>query len=48
MYSEEEPEQIRLAKRYAGYNWGAGNLRSHLRQAKKAGIDTTNSLDWLG
>ena len=48
MYSEEEPEQIRLAKRYAGYNWGAGNLRSHLREAKKAGIDTTNSLDWLG
>lgn len=47
-YSDQDTSQVQLAKRYAAYNWGAGNLRKHLKAAQQAGLDTTTSLDWVG
>ena len=47
MWSDNDSEQVRLAKQYAGYNWGAGSLKRYLRKQKAAGVDISNSLDWL-
>lgn len=38
---------VALAKTYAAYNWGRGNLSNFLTKKKNAGIDIYNSLDWL-
>ena len=47
MWSDSDSEQVRLAKQYAGYNWGAGSLKRYLRKQKATGVDISNSLDWL-
>lgn len=47
VYSDDDPEGVRLAKLYAAYNWGPGNLNKHLRAAQKGGVDTVNSYDWM-
>lgn len=39
-------EVVRLAKTFAAYNWGRGNLSTYLNKAKNEGIDIYNSLDW--
>ena len=47
VYDAEEPEWNRLAKAYAAYNWGPGNLNKHLRAAQNRGVDVHDSLDWM-
>lgn len=47
VYDEGDPEDVRLAKIYAAYNWGAGNLNKHLRRAQDSGVDVHDSLDWI-
>lgn len=47
VYYDDEPEDVRLAKIYAAYNWGAGNVNKHLRAAQEKGIDIHGSTDWL-
>lgn len=46
-WSDDDSEQVRLAKQYAGYNWGAGSLKKYLRKQRNAGVDISNSLDWM-
>lgn len=45
-WSDSDDECVRLAKRYAGYNWGAGNLKRYLRKQRDAGVDISG-LDWM-
>lgn len=46
-WSDDDPEEVRLAKQYAAYNMGATKLRNHLREKRKEGIDINTSMDWL-
>ena len=46
-WSDNDSEEVRLAKRYAGYNWGAGSLKRYLRKQRNSGVDISNSLDWM-
>lgn len=46
-WSEEDSDRAKLAKLYAAYNWGAGNLRSFLRKKQKAGVDISNPDNWV-
>lgn len=46
-WSDDDSEQVRLVKQYAGYNWGAGSLKKYLRKQRNAGVDISNSLDWM-
>ena len=47
VYSEDEPEWNRLAKAYAAFNWGPGNLNKHLRKKQAEGVNVRDSLDWM-
>ena len=38
---------VKLAKKYAAYNYGTGNLNKVLAELQKKGIDINNSLDWI-
>lgn len=40
-------EYVKLAKQYAAYNWGQGNLGNMLQKAKEEGIDIYQTLDWF-
>ena len=46
-WSENDSDRAKLAKLYAAYNWGAGNLRGFLRKKQKAGIDISNPDNWV-
>lgn len=46
-WSEDDSQRSKLAKLYAAYNWGAGNLRSFLRKKQKAGVDISNPDNWV-
>lgn len=46
-WSDDDPEEVRLAKQYAAYNMGATKLRNHLREKRKEGIDINSSMDWI-
>lgn len=46
-WSEDDSDRAKLAKLYAAYNWGAGNLRGFLRKKQKAGIDISNPDNWV-
>ena len=46
-WSESDSDRAKLAKLYAAYNWGAGNLRSFLRKKRDAGIDISNPDNWV-
>lgn len=46
-WSEDDSDRAKLAKLYAAYNWGAGNLRGFLRKKKKAGVDISNPDNWV-
>lgn len=46
-WSDDDSQEVQLAKKYAAYNWGAGSLRKHLKKQKAAGVDINNSLDWM-
>lgn len=38
---------VRLAKQYAAYNWGQGNLGNYLQKKKNEGVDIYQTLDWI-
>ena len=38
---------VKLAKQYAAYNWGTGNLNKLLSSLERSGYDINNSLDWI-
>lgn len=40
-------DEVRLAKLYAAYNWGVGNLGNYLQSQKNAGVDIYNTMDWI-
>ena len=46
-WSEDDSDRAKLAKLYAAYNWGAGNLRGFLRKKQKAGVDISNPDNWV-
>lgn len=46
-WSESDSDRAKLAKLYAAYNWGAGNLRGFLRKKRDAGIDISNPDNWV-
>lgn len=46
-WSDSDSDRTKLAKLYAAYNWGAGNLRSFLRKKQKAGVDISNPDNWV-
>lgn len=46
-WSESDSDRAKLAKLYAAYNWGAGNLRSFLRKKRDAGVDISNPDNWV-
>lgn len=46
-WSESDSDRAKLAKLYAAYNWGAGNLRGFLRKKQKAGVDISNPDNWV-
>ena len=46
-WSDSDTDRAKLAKLYAAYNWGAGNLRSFLRKKQKAGVDISNPDNWV-
>lgn len=46
-WSEDDSDRAKLAKLYAAYNWGAGNLRGFLREKRDAGIDISNPDNWV-
>lgn len=46
-WSENDSDRAKLAKLYAAYNWGAGNLRGFLRKKQKAGVDISNPDNWV-
>ena len=46
-WSDDDSDRSKLAKLYAAYNWGAGNLRSFLRKKQKAGVDISNPDNWV-
>ncbi len=46
-WSENDSDRAKLAKLYAAYNWGAGNLRGFLRKKRDAGIDISNPDNWV-
>ena len=46
-WSDDADSTVNEVKRYIGYNWGAGNLKRHLKKAAARGIDIHNSLDWI-
>lgn len=46
-WSENDSDRSKLAKLYAAYNWGAGNLRGFLRKKQKAGVDISNPDNWV-
>ena len=41
-----QSEKVRMAKVFASYNAGRGNVSRKLEEAKKKGIDIYNTLDW--
>ena len=43
----EVNDVVKLAKQYAAYNWGEGNLGKFLSNKKERGIDIYHSLDWI-
>lgn len=46
-WSDTDSDRAKLAKLYAAYNWGAGNLRGFLRKKRDAGIDISNPDSWV-
>lgn len=46
-WSDNDPDIVKLAKRYAGYNMGGGALRKLLLRLKEKGVDIHNSLNWV-
>lgn len=46
-WSDSDSDRAKLAKLYAAYNWGAGNLRSFLRKKRDAGVDIGNPDNWV-
>ena len=46
-WSEDDSDRNKLAKLYAAYNWGAGNLRRYLRKKRDAGVDISNPDNWV-
>ena len=46
-WSDDDSDRNKLAKLYAAYNWGAGNLRGYLRKKQKAGVDISNPDNWV-
>lgn len=46
-WSDDDSDRAKLAKLYAAYNWGAGNLRGFLRKKQKAGVDISNPDNWV-
>lgn len=46
-WSDSDTDRAKLAKLYAAYNWGAGNLRKFLRKKQKAGVDISNPDNWV-
>lgn len=40
-------DSVRTAKTLAAYNWGSGNLTSHLENLKNQGVDIYHSMDWI-
>ena len=44
---EGQSYMVQLAKTFAAYNWGRGNLLGYLNKAKSQGQDIYNSLDWV-
>ncbi len=46
-WSDSDSDRAKLAKLYAAYNWGAGNLRGFLRKKQKAGVDISNPDNWV-
>ena len=46
-WSDSDSDRAKLAKLYAAYNWGAGNLRSFLRKKRDAGVDISNPDNWV-
>lgn len=46
-WSDSDSDRAKLAKLYAAYNWGAGNLRGFLRKKRDAGIDISNPDNWV-
>lgn len=47
-WSEDDSDENKLAKLYAAYNWGVGNLRSYLRKKSEAGVDISDPENWVG
>ena len=45
-WSDSDSDDVKRAKLYASYVWGAGNLRNYLQRAKKKGVDIS-TLDWI-
>lgn len=47
-WSEDDSDENKLAKLYAAYNWGVGNLRSYLRKKSESGVDISDPENWVG
>ena len=45
-WSDDDPEETKLAKLYAAYNWGATNLKNYLNKKRQSGMDIS-TLDWV-
>ena len=43
----EPTEAVRLAKQFAAYNWGPGNLGNYLQKRKDGGEDIYHSTGWI-
>lgn len=46
-WSENDSDINKLAKLYAAYNWGAGNLKKFLRSRIEAGLSNDDPYEWV-
>jgi hypothetical protein len=46
-WSEDDSDINKLAKLYAAYNWGAGNLKKFLRSRIEAGLSNDDPYEWV-
>jgi len=46
-WSENDSDINKLAKLYAAYNWGAGNLKKFLRSRIEAGLGNDDPYEWV-
>lgn len=44
---KNQPEEVRIAKTLAAYNYGPKNLFIHLQEKQKEGVDIYKSLEWM-